>query len=368
MQKNLLRETLRSFKPYVAGKPIEELRRELGLTGRIVKLASNENPLGPSPKALAVMKERADEMALYPDDHCFALRTRLGALYGCDIEQVFAASGSAEAIEFTAQAFLNLDDEVVTSEHTFAIFSLAAQKMGARLIKAPMLDGQYRYDVKEMARLVGPQTKIVYLANPTNPTGTWFSAAEFDFLMDRIPEETLVMYDMAYNEFWTEPNAPDPFRYFKAGRRIAILCTLSKSHGLAGLRVGYVVAPRDIIQGLMLVRPPFNVSRLAQHAAIAAMEDHEFVKRSREHVIRERAFLYEGLKSLSVVVAPSQTNFLFVDTKKKAEWIFGELLKKGIIVRPMVHDGFPNAIRVSAGMHEDNEWFLAEFGRLVRQP
>lgn len=363
--KNILRSSLRSFKPYVAGKPIETVRREYGFTGRIAKLASNENPLGVSPKALEAIREHLGEMNLYPDDHSHYFRKKLAEYHNCQLENVFAGSGSAEIIEYAALAFLEGGDEVVTSEHTFAIYTLATKKSGARLLKAPMINGAYRYDMKAIAKIVSDKTKIVFLANPTNPTGTWFTADEFDFLMESLPEDVLVFYDSAYESFCTEDNMPDPYRHFNKGRRIAILRTFSKSLGLAGLRAGYALAPEDIIQGLMMVRMPFNMSRLAQYAAMAAMDDREFIEKSRGHVIEEFAFLREGLKDLPVTIPPSQTNFLFIDTQNDAMWLYAELQKKGVIVRPMVNDGYPNAIRVSVGLRDENAKFLDEFSTLV---
>lgn len=362
--KNLLREPLRRFKPYVVGKPIEEVRREYGLTGRVAKLASNENPLGSSPKAVAAMRAAIEDVSLYPDDNAWYFRTKVAARHGVRFENTVAASGSVEVIELAAIAFLDPGDAVVSSEKTFAMYALAAQKAGAEFRAAPMRDGGYRYDLEAMAGLLDERVKIVYLANPTNPTGTWFRREEFDRFLERVPEDALVVYDAAYQEYITESDLPDPMEPFRRGRRILVLRTLSKAYGLAGLRVGYAIGPEEIIQGLMTCRIPFNVNSVALAGALAALDDEEFLRRSREYNTRELAFLRQGLAGLPVTVPPSQTNFVFIDTPKKAGWLFEELQKIGVIVRPVG----AKAVRVSPGLREDNETFLEHFRRLILSP
>ncbi len=359
--RNLLREELRSFKPYVAGKPIEEVKRELGLSGRIAKLASNENPLGTSPKAIEAMKSVIENNWLYPDDNSYYLRQKLAKRFNVELNNVIALAGSVEAIEQMGIAFLKPGDGFVTSEKTFAIYALVAQKFGANLKLSPMTDGGYRYDLEAMAKLITPDTKMVILANPTNPTGTWFTGTEFDEFMNKVPEDTLVIYDNAYHEYVTLDDLPDPFKHFHAGRRIAILRTFSKAYGLAGVRCGYGIAPADIIAGMMTCRFPFNVNLVAQAGALAALDDDEFVARSRDFNTKELAFLQDGLRDLPITVPPSQTNFLFIDMQKDSEFIFKELQKAGVIVRPVG----PKAIRVSTGLREDNERFLDNFKRLI---
>jgi histidinol-phosphate aminotransferase len=359
--RNLLREPLQSFKPYVVGKPIETVRREFGLEGRIAKLASNENPLGTSPLALAAMHRAVEEVSLYPDDNAYYFRTEVARKHGVDFDQVFAASGSVEAIELCGVAFLNPGDVVVSSEKSFAIYSLTAAKAGAVMRLAPMIDGGFRYDLRAMVRLIDPATKIVFLANPTNPTGTWFTGEEFDAFMDRVPEDVLVVYDAAYDEYITETGLPDPMAYFRRGRRILLLRTLSKAYGLAGIRIGYAVGPTDIIHGLMTCRFPFNANLVAQAAGLAALDDVEFVRRTREHNLGELEFLRRGLEGLPVEVPPSQTNFLYIQMTRGSAEVFQELQKIGVIVRPVG----PQAIRVSTGLREDNERFLEHFRRLL---
>ncbi len=362
--RNLLREPLRQFRPYVVGKPIDDVRREYGLTGRIAKLASNENPLGTSPLAVEAMRKAVEDVSLYPDDAALAYRQKVASRYGVPLENTFAAAGSVEVLELLAIAFLEPGDAVVSSEKTFAMYALAAQKAGAEFRAAPMTDGGYRYDLEAMARLLGPTVKLVILANPTNPTGTWFTAAEFDRFMARVPLDALVVYDSAYEEYTTAADLPDPIAHFRAGRRLLLLRTMSKAYGLAGIRIGYAVGPEEIIQGLMMVRTPFNTSLVAQAAAMAALDDTDFLRRSREHNTRELAFLREGLAGLPVTVPPTQTNFIFIDTGKKAGWLFEKLQSVGIIVRPVG----AKSIRVSSGLREDNVRFLEHFRRLILEP
>ena len=363
--KNLLRQPLLAFKPYVAGKPIEEVRRDYGLEGRIAKLASNENPLGTSPKALEVMRKAIEEVALYPDDSAYYYRKHIADRFGVGLGNVFAASGSVEVIELCALAFLEPTDSVVTSERTFAIYTLSAKKAGATARVAPMIDGGYRFDLNAIAGLIDDSTKMVFLANPTNPTGTWFNRKEFDDFMSRVPQDVLVVYDSAYEEYNTVGDMPDPMAHFRAGRRILYLRTFSKAYGLAGIRIGFAIGPEEIVGGLMTCRFPFNTNLVAQAGAMAAIDDVEFVERSRAFNQTELEFLRAGLREMPVFVPQSQANFLLVDTKKDATWLFVELQKRGIIVRPMGSYDLPNAIRVSPGLREDNERFLAELKVLL---
>ena len=364
-EKQLLRKPLLAFKPYVAGKPIEEVRRELGLKGRIAKMASNENPLGTSPLALEAMRRAIEEVSLYPDDHAYYYRRKVAQRYGVEIDNVFAASGSVEVLEYAAIAFLDPGDAVVTSRRTFAIYALATAKTGAELRMSQMTDGGYRYDLVEMAKLIDGRVKIIFLANPTNPTGTWFTRDEFDVFMTKVPPDVLVLYDSAYEEYITVDDMPRPMDHFRAGRRLLYARTFSKAHGLAGIRIGFAIGPKDIIHGLMSVRFPFNTNLVAQAAAMAAMDDDAFARRSREFNRTEIAFIRDALRDLPVVVPPSQANFVLVDTRKDARWLFVELQKRGIIVRPMAEAGMPGAFRVSPGVREDNENFVRHLRELV---
>ena len=356
-ERDYRRPTFHGFKPYVAGKPIEEVERELGLAIPIAKLASNENPLGPSPKAIAAIREALPRLHLYPHDDSWYYRHAVAAHHGVAFEEVFGASGSVEVIELCAHVFLEAGDEFVTSENTFAIYTLATLKSGARQVLAPCRD-RYWYDLEAIRARITPRTKLVFLANPTNPTGTWFSRDEFDAFMAAIPEDILVVFDEAYHHYVTRDDLPDPWAWFRRGRDVLVLRTFSKSHGLAGLRVGYAVGPARIVSGLIQGRTAFNMSSLSQVAGIAALGDTDHVERSRAFNAREMAWMWEALRGLPVTVPPSQANFFLVDTPKDAQHLFLELQRCGVIVRPMGGYQMPNAIRVNVGLHEENERFV----------
>jgi histidinol-phosphate aminotransferase len=363
-ERDYRRPAMRPFKPYVAGKPSKEVQRELGIEGPVAKLASNENPLGPSPKALEAIRSVLDRLHLYPFDDAWYFRQAIARHHGVEPSMVFAASGSVEVIELCGVVLLEPQDEVLTSERTFAIYGLAAQKAGARLVLVPTRDG-YAYDLDAMAAAITPATKIIFLANPTNPTGTWFNSDEFDRFMARVPEDILVVYDEAYFHYTTAPDMPDPWKHLRAGRDLLILRTFSKSQGLAGLRVGYAVGPARVIGHVNLGRFPFNINLLAQVAGIAALEDRDHVEASRAFNQRELAFLRASIEDLDVTIPPSQANFILIDTRRDANWLFVELQKRGVIVRPMGGYGMPGAIRVNPGTHEENMLFIKAFRELM---
>lgn len=361
MASRFLRTPLRDFKPYVVGKPIEEVRRDLGIQGRIAKLASNENPLGPSPKAVQAMKEAADQVSFYPEDGAYYFCKKLSEMHDIPMEQVIPAAGSVEILEYAALAWLEPDSEVVTSERSFAIYYLAPAKVGTTVKAAPMPDG-YTYDLDAMVELIGPKTRIVFLANPNNPTGTFIRKGAFDRFMEAVPEEVIVICDEAYTEFISAPDAPDALEWLKRGRNVIVLRTLSKAHGLAGMRIGYGFGPEWAMEDLNKVRFKFSVNRLAQAAGMAALDDEEFLARTRELTIRERDLIRERLADVPGLTIPeSQTNFLLIDTQADGQKLFEELQKQGLIVRPMQGYGMPKAIRVSIGLPEDNLRFVEAF-------
>jgi len=363
-ERDYRKETLKSFKPYVVGKPIEEVKRELGLTGRIAKLASNENPLGVCPKALEAIREHAAEVNLYPDDNHFYLKQKVAAKQGVEIDELYIASGSVEIIEVIGNAFLEPGDEVIASAGSFAMYRLAAMKAGATFVEIPLKD-KYHVDLEAMAAAITDKTKVIFYPNPNNPTGTWNTADEFDAFMDKVPQDVLMVYDAAYFEYITDSDLPNPKKYFDQGRDFMVLHTFSKIYGMAGLRIGYGYGPKNIIAHLNLGRIPFNANVLAQAAAMGALEDDEFVVKTRDFTRTELDYIIDELKDQPVTLVPSQTNFVLIDTEKEGPWLFAELQKRGIIVRPMVGYGFPNAIRVNVGLHEDNERFVAAFKELL---
>lgn len=350
----------RHLRPYPPGKPIEEVERELG--HKAIKLASNENPLGPSPLALEAIRQSLERVSFYPDGGGYSLRQKLAELHQTSMSQVILGAGSTGLIELAAKTCLAPGDEVVISESSFYIYETATLSMGGVLIKVPMRG--LACDLQAMARAVTPRTKIVYLANPNNPTGTLFTADEFEKFLSVVPARTLVVLDEAYCDYVDTPGYSRSLSEVKAGKNILVLRTFSKVHGLAGLRIGYGVGHEELIEVLNRVRSPFNASSLAQAAAFAALDDDEHVARSIESNRREMKLLMRELTTLGVSYTPSAANFLLIDTGRDCEDDFMLLLQEGVIVRPMKLYGFPTRLRVTVGTHKDNEMFVEALARV----
>ena len=352
----------RHLRPYPPGKPIEEVERELGHAA--IKLASNENPLGPSPLALEAIRQCLERASFYPDGSGYYLRQKLAEVHQIDMSQVILGAGSTELIELTAKTCLAPSDEVVISESSFYIYETATLSMGGSLVKVPMRD--LTCDLEAMARAVTVRTKIVYLANPNNPTGTFFTADRFERFLSAVPPRVLVVLDEAYCDYVDAPDYSRSLGEVKAGKNLLVLRTFSKVHGLAGLRIGYGVGCEELIEVLNRVRSPFNASSVAQAAALAALDDDEHVACSIESNRREMKFLMRELSSLGVGYTPSAANFLLIDTGRDCDDDFRRLLHEGVIVRPMKFYGFPTCLRVTVGTHEDNLTFLEALERVGR--
>jgi histidinol-phosphate aminotransferase len=356
-------EYIRKLAVYVPGKPIEEVQRELGLSD-IVKLASNENPLGPSPKAVAAIEKALANLHRYPDGSGYALRKVLGARHGVDIDQIILGAGSVEIIEMLARAFVADGDEVVYSQQSFISYQLATDQVNGRAVTPPTTPGR-AHDLPAMARAVTDRTKLVYLANPCNPTGTYFTRPELDRFLADVDDRALVAVDQAYQEYVTRPDYPDALDDVKRGRNVMVLRTFSKVYGLAGLRVGYGIASQEVIVTVNRVRSPFNTSSLGQVAALAALGDEEWVRKSREHNRRELSFLESELARRRVRFTPSVTNFVLIEFERDAKELFLEFQRRGVIVRPVGGPGLVNCARVTVGTHPENERFLAALDELV---
>ncbi|HEX9741926.1 MAG TPA: histidinol-phosphate transaminase [Nitrospiraceae bacterium] len=342
---------IESLSPYVPGKPIDELQRELGLS-RIVKLASNENPLGPSPKALAVLADAAATLHRYPDGGAFRLRTGLADRWKVSLDQVILGNGSDEIIGMLARAFLSPGDEAVMADNTFVIYKMEVTAAHGTPVIVPLRDG--RHDLGAMAKAVTPRTKLLFVCNPNNPTGTMVSAAEIDALMANVPEHVIVVFDEAYCEYVRDPHFPDSLGYVRQTRNAIVLRTFSKIYGLAGLRIGYGVTTAEIAGYLNRVRPPFNANSLAQRAALAALGDEEHVAKSRAMNQTEMAGVRTGLLALGLQPLPSEANFLYFDAGQDGRALYEALLRKGVIVRHI--EG--NYVRVTIGLPEENRQFL----------
>jgi histidinol-phosphate aminotransferase len=340
-----------SLRPYVPGKPIDELKRELGLRS-VVKLASNENPLGPSPKAVEEIRKRLTDIHYYPDGG-YDLRTALANRFNLKIDNVIVGSGSEGIMSNIIRTFLCDDDEVLTTESAFIGFQVLARSRGVAYRTVPYRD--WHYDLEAIARNITEQTKIIYLANPNNPTGTIFTKQEFDSFYKHVPERVLIILDEAYYEYARRnPSYPDSMDY--RYDNVITLRTFSKIYGLAGVRIGYGFAHEELIRNLLKVKLPFEPSVLAQAAGIGALADGEFLQRSLDVNTTGVQFLTEQLRSLELQVVSSEANFVMVvkESKEGVHEVYHSLLKQGVIVRPLEAFGLPQCFRISIGTEEEN--------------
>jgi histidinol-phosphate aminotransferase len=352
---DLIPEYIRGLNPYVPGRPIELVERELKV--QAVKLASNENPLGPSPLAVAAAQQALSEAHRYPDGAGLFLREKLAGRLNVPVENILLGLGSSELIDLSARALLNIGFEGVTYAVSFPLFYISIRATGAKLVEVPLKN--YVFDLEAMARAITSRTRMIILANPNNPTGTMFTADEFDVFLVRVPEDVLVVLDEAYFHYVEHPNYSRSIDIMRGGRNLLVLRTFSKIYGLAGMRLGYGIGPADLLEQMNKLRTPFNTSGVAQAACLAALDDHEHVRRSLASNRAGLRQLSEALTSLGMQFVPSVTNFLLVELGTDAEPVSDELLKAGVIVRPMGWMGFPNAIRVTIGTPQENEKFLA---------
>lgn len=356
---SLVPEYISKLIPYKAGKPIEEVKRELGLE-RVYKLASNENPLGPSPRAMAAIRAAAQDLHLYPDPAGFQLRTALAERYRVKLGNVVLGAGSEGLMATIVRTFLHGDEEVLTSEGTFVGFMVLARAQGVPIVTVPMRD--YGFDLAAMAEALTPKTKLIYLANPNNPTGTIFSRPAFEAFLERVPPHVLILLDEAYFEFVGDGYDYPDSQLYRADNVIT-LRTFSKSYGLAGVRIGYGLAHEGLIDQLMKVKLPFEPSALAQAAGLAAMEDTDFLARTLELNRRGLARFAEAFEAAGIPHVASHANFVMLDlgSEERVERIAQELLAEGIIVRPLKGFGLPHCLRVSVGLEHENEAFLKAF-------
>jgi histidinol-phosphate aminotransferase len=347
-----------SLTPYVPGKPVEELERELGIP-KAIKLASNENPLGPSPKALAVLAEATATLHRYPDGGAHKLRVALADRWKVQPDQVILGNGSDEIIGLLARTFLSPGDEAVMADQTFVIYKMEVTAAHGKPVIVPMREG--RHDLAAMTEAVTPKTRLLFLCNPNNPTGTMVTADEVDSLMARVPESVIVVFDEAYYEYVQSREFPDSLAYVRQGRNAIVLRTFSKIYGLAGLRIGYGVTTSEIAGYLNRLRPPFNANSLAQRAALAALADEEHVAQSRALNQTEMVAVRSGLAALGFQPLPSQANFLYFDVGRDGREVFQGLLREGVIVRHI--EG--RMVRVTVGLPEENRRFLAALKKVV---
>ena len=336
---------------YEPGKPIEETARELGLDpSQIVKVASNENPLGPSPKAKAAMRDAIEEAQIYPDGGGFRLRSAIADSVELDLNNVIIGNGSNEIIELLCHTFLNQKAELIAAEHAFVVYKLMASLFGAKYVEVP--DPDFIHDLDAMADAITDNTRLVFIANPNNPTGTMVGQEAIDRFMDRLPEHVIAVFDEAYIEF--PDNPPDTLRYVREGRNVCVLRTFSKLHGLAGLRVGYGLASEPVARLLQKARQPFNVNAIAQAGALAALTDSEHAANTRNVNREGLAFYGKALDERGLTYVPSHAKFLLIKTGD-GDGVFKNMLKQGVIVRAMSGYKLPDWVRISMGTPAENQ-------------
>ena len=336
---------------YEPGKPIDETARELGLDpSQIVKVASNENPLGPSPMAKVAMREALEEAHIYPDGGGYRLRSAIADSLGMEISNVVLGNGSNEIIELLCHTFLNRDAELIAAEHAFVVYKLMATLFGAKYIEVP--DPGFIHDLDAMADAITDKTRLVFIANPNNPTGTMVDQEAIDRFMSRVPEHVIVVFDEAYFEFPDSP--PDALKYVREGRNVCVLRTFSKIHGLAALRVGYGLASKNVATLLQKARQPFNVNAIAQAGALAALSDSAHIQKTRAVNSEGMAFYESALKVRGLEYVPSFANFLLIKVGD-GDRVFRDMLKQGVIVRAMSSYKLPDWVRISIGTRAQNE-------------
>jgi histidinol-phosphate aminotransferase len=352
---NRANRQLRDLAVYEPGKPIEETARELGVQpGDIIKLASNENALGPSPKAVTAMRATIESAQLYPEGSGVYLREAIAERLGLGRENIILGNGSNEVIEFIGHAFLDRGDHVIISEYAFIAYKLVAQLFDARTIETPTAN--FQPDLEAMLNAITPKTKIVFIANPNNPTGSLIGQEKIDNFLARVPEDVITVLDEAYFEFLDEP--PDSLRHVREGRNVVILRTFSKIHGLASLRVGYGIARPELIEVLQKTRQPFNVNGVAQSGALAAIGDDEHLRKSKRVVDSGRAHFENEFRAMKLKFNPSAGNFVFVNVGDGPA-VFKKMLGMKIIVRPLRGYNLPEWLRITVGTMEQNEKCIA---------
>ena len=350
-------EGIEKLKPYQPGKPISELERELGITD-IVKLASNENPLGCSDKVKEAVAAELTEIGRYPDGGGFILKDQVHAQFGVAHNCITLGNGSNDLLEIFARAFVSEKDSVVYSQHAFAVYGLVTQAINAEAIEVPAKG--FSHDLDAMAKAVKANTKLIFIANPNNPTGTWFEEAEFDAFMQKVPANVIVVLDEAYVEYY--PENFNSLKFLAQYPNLIISRTMSKCYGLAALRVGFALASAEVTDFLNRIRQPFNVNHLAMVAAVAALKDGVFIEKSREVNKAGMAQLEAGFEQLGLNYVPSRANFILVDIQTDPAQTFNALLKEGVIVRPV---GIANHLRVSIGTEAENAKFLVALAKVL---
>ena len=360
----LARDAIKDIIPYEPGKPISEVQREYGLTD-VIKLASNENPLGPSPKAMQAVREALNDVNRYPDGGCYHLKQKLSERLNVSPSQLVIGNGSVELVELVTEAFVGEGDEVVIGRQAFFKYRIAVQIMNGVIVWAEMPNLTHNAD--EMLSKVTDRTKVLFIANPNNPTGTLILKDQVALLMDRLPDHVVVVFDEAYYDYRDPAIYPETLPYVLEGRNVIIFRSLSKSYGLAGLRVGYAITTEPLARAMNGVREAFNISSLAQIAAAAALDDEEFLQKGLRLNKEGKQYFYRELERIGLEYVKSAANFILIKVPVPGRELFRELLKKGVVVRPVDGYDLPDYIRVSIGLPEENERFFAELEDILSE-
>ena len=361
-KQDLIRQEILDIKPYVPGKPIEEVKRELGLD-EVIKLASNENPLGASQAAKDALKEAAEDVHIYPDGNVYKLRRKLSAKLGVEEKELIFGNGSDEILIMLGQAFMEAGDEIIMAETTFSEYRFSANIMGGDIVQVPLKD--YTHDLDAMADAVTAQTKMIFICNPNNPTGTMVSKGEVEDFLAKVPDDILVVFDEAYSEYAVSDDYPETVDYLSEHDNLIILRTFSKIYGLAGLRIGYGIADKEIVSYLDRVRQPFNIGALAQKAALASLEAEGHVAESIKYNEQGKEYLYQQFEELGLDYVPTQTNFILFDVARDNDKVFQKMLERGVIIRSMASYGYDTKIRVTIGLPKENRRFIKELKEVI---
>lgn len=362
--RSLARSGILDMAPYIPGKPAEQVQREFGLD-RIIKLSLNENPLGPSPLAAAAMSAAIENANLYPEGTSLILRQKMAEKLGLSPAQIIIGTGGDHIINLITAAFLNPGDEMLCAYPTFDSYSIGAKLAGGIPVPVPLKERTH--DLTAMAEAVTERTKLVIVCNPNNPTSTIVYEPELTRFLDSLPDSCIPVLDEAYFEFVTDPDFPDGLEYLRQGRQLIVVRTFSKVYGIAGCRIGYAVSTPEIMDILYRVLPAFPANRIAQAGALAALDDGDFVERTRKAISEGKRYLCGGFRRLGLDCADSQTNFLFVDVKKDAATVAEALSRRGVIIRPAHGWGYPTSLRVTIGTMEENRIFLSALEQVLKE-
>jgi len=353
-------EYIRSLKPYTPGKPVEELERELGIRDSI-KLASNENPLGPSPFALKAIYEYSKKISRYPYGDCYYLRAKLASRLSVSEGEIIFGNGSNEIIEIIVRTFLRPDDEAIMAHPSFVVYSMIVQAAGGKNVIVPL--SNWKHDLPKMTSYINQKTRLIFIASPNNPTGTINTKDEMEEFMQKIPNHVIVVVDQAYYEYVTRHDYPDCLSYLREGKNIILLRTFSKIYGLAGLRIGYALARKDIIDAMNRIRQPFNVNSLAQVAALSALDDHAHVEKSRQINNEGKEYLYREFQNLPLNFVETEANFIYVYFENEiSQEIYNRLLQEGVIIRPIS----PTALRITIGLPQENQKLIQALKKILK--